>query len=145
MRTAAGGWASELESQVCVWARRPPPHPQDGDCTANILELVPRPGHRAKRSAWTPSVLTPHPHNTPVSVGRLRLSQSPSASPGRQTQGRATLPRHRVRPALPWKPPPSTPRGRRADAGVRGGPGAPSAPGRLHPGDAGPRLQGFFS
>lgn len=83
-----------------------------------------------------PSVLTPHPHNIPVSAGRRWLSQSPKASPGRRHRGAPHSPGILSDPRYRGNRLPAPPAAAElAQApGVGGaGQGAPSAPGRLAP------------
>lgn len=136
MRTTPRGWALEPESQVCIWARRPPPPPQDADCSANILELVPRTGHRAKRFAWIPFRAHPPSSQHPRLARETEAVAKPEREPGPPDTGARHTPWNPVRPRYRGNRLPAPPAAaERAQApGVGGGPGAPSAPGRLAPG-----------
>lgn len=128
--TGMHGFASRLGGRLLIGRMETAPLTM-----ANILELGPRSGHRAKRSACIPfSAHTPSSQHPCLSRETVAVTK-PEGQPGPQAQGRATLPWNPVRPALPWQPPPSTPRGSRAGTGARR---RRCRPGRaLRPGEAG--------
>lgn len=121
------GFASRLGGRLLIGRMESAPL-----TTANVLELGPRSGHRAQRSARTRF----RDHNVPASAGRLRPSQSPKASPRRQTRvTAATASQHPPRQPS-WRPRQASEVPVRARPPPRGG---------CHPGDAGPRLRGCSS
>lgn len=125
MRTHAGSMAPAQEG-----ARRHPA-PEAAPCLrdgarrlrpASVLELAPRARHAVQRCGCLPGDAHPAPSRPPRRRRETEAVTKPHCEPGPpDTRARLPLtPPSRIsrRPALPWKPPPSIPRGSRVGLGA---------------------------
>lgn len=108
---APGGWLRHRTARVCTQARRPPPVCR----TERAAYGRQRFGARATcpaRCGCIPCDAHPAPSRPPCRRRENEAVTKPHGeAPPPDAGARLPLPRISLRPALPWKPPPSTPRG----------------------------------